>query len=428
MSFGSQAANRERIRDVRLVRSSPIPAGYCFCYEQREISDRCWQHITDLLTSPEVPTFAVPTVLADSRRRGDPLPVIYRQDHTPMRIRLTILLCTLLVATGCSDDSSSGGDAGSSSGTDAGAGDTGPGPADTGAGPADTGAGPADTGAGPDGVDTGSVGVDTGAGDIDTGPGEPTDTGPAPTPAEAVAAWIEGLNATTAQTCECYLAETDYETAESCTQANSFNDDVAACFVVASVTVTPGLAVALACFAQVEADVAACFDEDCERDCYDEFGEVAAGCPEPSESDFEDLADAVGACLTGDTPSPCPENEEAITETGDAVITGTTAAGGDDSDGSCAGFPAADRAYAFQATAAGNYVFDTHGSSFDTLIYVLDGCGGEELGCVDDPEELAVLTSEVSVALEADQTVILVIDGFDQLAAGDFVVNITPPE
>ena len=46
----------------------------------------------------------------------------------------------------------------------------------------------------------------------------------------------------------------------------------------------------------------------------------------------------------------------------------------------------------------------------DTILSVLDGCGGLELDCNDDT---VGLTSEVTIDLAAGQSVILVVDGFD---------------
>ena len=45
---------------------------------------------------------------------------------------------------------------------------------------------------------------------------------------------------------------------------------------------------------------------------------------------------------------------------------------------------AGEQAYRWRAPVSGTYVFDTFGSSFDTALYVLDGCPGAELACNDD--------------------------------------------
>jgi hypothetical protein len=77
--------------------------------------------------------------------------------------------------------------------------------------------------------------------------------------------------------------------------------------------------------------------------------------------------------------------------------------------------------YEFTAPADGTYTFDTVGSLYDTVLYVLDGCEGAELDCDDDS---AVGTqSEVVLTLTAGQTVIVVVDGFSS-NSGDYVLNV----
>ena len=79
-----------------------------------------------------------------------------------------------------------------------------------------------------------------------------------------------------------------------------------------------------------------------------------------------------------------------------------------------------DQSFEFTAPADDTYTFDTFGSNYDTVLYVLDGCGGAELACNDDAG--ADVQSEVSVALIADQTVIIVVDGWAG-SNGDVVLN-----
>lgn len=317
-----------------------------------------------------------------------------------MHTRIVLLLSALLVTAGCGDDG----------------------------GTPDPDAGPPAVDAGPVGVDAGPR-RDAGPGRTDAGPGP--DAGPGATPEEALAAWIEGTNSAAAESCECFFADQGYASAENCTRVNTFNDDVADCLRAGPAT--PGLAATLACFGAAGTAVGACYEaaacDETAVDACDGDAEAAFdACPEATDTDFGALTASVLACLAGDTPSTCPESSTAITATGAGAITGTTVGGGDDLDGSCATEASSDRAYLFQAGAAGDYVFDTHGSSFDTLIYVLAACDGEELGCNDDPAADDRFSSELTVTLTADQMVVVVVDGYNELAAGDFVVNITPPE
>ena len=92
-----------------------------------------------------------------------------------------------------------------------------------------------------------------------------------------------------------------------------------------------------------------------------------------------------------------------------------------------------DVTYTWTAPDDGEYVFDTRGSDYDTVLHVRDGdCSGEELACSDD--DAPNYASELEVELRAGQTVTLVISGFNgrpegpgSLPAGgegNFVLNI----
>ncbi|MDC0716021.1 hypothetical protein [Nannocystis bainbridge] len=96
---------------------------------------------------------------------------------------------------------------------------------------------------------------------------------------------------------------------------------------------------------------------------------------------------------------------------------------GDDFSLSCGGVGGTDLEVVWTAPVTGRFQFDTMGSSFDSLIAVLDGvCFGNELACDDDGG--GSLTSKVEVDLVVGQTVTLVIDSFGQSSA-DVVYNIT---
>ena len=80
-----------------------------------------------------------------------------------------------------------------------------------------------------------------------------------------------------------------------------------------------------------------------------------------------------------------------------------------------------DATYQFTAPFAGTFVFDTFGTGYDTILAVLDSCGGAELACNDDT---MTLQSQVMVPLAAGQSVIIVMDGYGG-AIGPFILNIT---
>ena len=113
----------------------------------------------------------------------------------------------------------------------------------------------------------------------------------------------------------------------------------------------------------------------------------------------------------GSEDLPCPAGEFDTT-TLPATVTGTSA--GEDSEfgGTCGGGGAPDIAFLFTAPFDGDFIFDTFGSSFDTVLYVLDGeCGGPQLACNDDGIGTTTL-SAVSVTLVEGQMVTAVVDAF----------------
>lgn len=93
----------------------------------------------------------------------------------------------------------------------------------------------------------------------------------------------------------------------------------------------------------------------------------------------------------------------------------------DDFSLSCGSGSAPDLAFSWTAPATGYYTFSTTGSSFDTVVAVLDGCVGEELDCNNtfrsSPQAVAV------ARLTKDQRVIVVVDGYAG-DRGDVVLNV----
>jgi hypothetical protein len=90
--------------------------------------------------------------------------------------------------------------------------------------------------------------------------------------------------------------------------------------------------------------------------------------------------------------------------------------------GDCGGEDAPERVYEFVAPGPGSYRFDTAGSSFDTILYTLDACDGPPLLCNDDAN--FELQSELIVALEGGQKVLVAVDGHDANDFGPFVLNV----
>lgn len=102
------------------------------------------------------------------------------------------------------------------------------------------------------------------------------------------------------------------------------------------------------------------------------------------------------------------------------LVLGSTAGADEASAGSCGGLGSPDHAYVWTAPADGVYRFDTEGSAFDTVAYLLDAtCTGPELACNDDAGGPA---AAASAYLLAGQDVVIVVDGAG--AAGSFQLQI----
>lgn len=110
-----------------------------------------------------------------------------------------------------------------------------------------------------------------------------------------------------------------------------------------------------------------------------------------------------------DTRPPLPGCATAWLEPGMSQMA-STAGGTDDLEGTCGGAGSNDVIYAFSAPEDDYYLFDTNGSSFDTILYLNESCTGDvELACNDDgamPPQ-----SEVVHQMSAGDTVIVVADG-----------------
>jgi hypothetical protein len=90
---------------------------------------------------------------------------------------------------------------------------------------------------------------------------------------------------------------------------------------------------------------------------------------------------------------------------------------------SCGFSNAPEDALTWTAPADGTYTIDTNGSTFDTILHVLDGddCFGASLGCNDDGG--AGTQSLLTVDLVAGQIVTIVVDGYSA-NSGAYVLNI----
>ncbi|MEO0601136.1 MAG: hypothetical protein AAF211_06850, partial [Myxococcota bacterium] len=145
-----------------------------------------------------------------------------------------------------------------------------------------------------------------------------------------------------------------------------------------------------------------CLDLDCASDPL-----CAESCDNGLDDDGDFRVDCDDQGCAGD-PACCVTDGTLF---GSAGAT-TSGPGLDQYTPSCALSLAQDVSFEFTAPEAGDYTFDTVGSDFDTVLTVLDGCGGTELACNDDT---VGLQSEVTVTLAADQTVLVVVDGYSDI-------------
>ncbi len=123
-------------------------------------------------------------------------------------------------------------------------------------------------------------------------------------------------------------------------------------------------------------------------------------------------------------PAPlCPANE--LESAVPLVVPGTTGGLGDFANAPCGVPGGAEATYRFVAPVDGVYLFETSGSSFDTVVHVHDGaCGGPSLGCNDNTTSPPSHQSRVAVPLVAGQETVVVVDGAGPAASGTFTLNI----
>lgn len=142
---------------------------------------------------------------------------------------------------------------------------------------------------------------------------------------------------------------------------------------------------------------------------------LALACGDKDDDDTSDDGSAT-VCVDAELPSePAVNMAEPTLE-------------GDDFAGSCngdlMGDAAPDYGYSWTAPRTNGYTITTQGSSFDSVLFVIDGdCNGEVLACNDDISDDND-ASQVFVSLEEGQTVVILIDGYDEYAAGTGALSI----
>lgn len=142
-------------------------------------------------------------------------------------------------------------------------------------------------------------------------------------------------------------------------------------------------------------------------DTVDQNCNLAVDC---DDSDCLGTPGCLAICADFDIPSAVPSQTN-----------GDTLTSGDDTVPSCnVGSTANDVAIQWIPPATAMYTIDLAGSSYDTMLYVYDGCGGPELACNDD---FIGLQSQVQVQGTAGVPLIIVVDGFGA-SNGTYVLNI----
>ena len=89
----------------------------------------------------------------------------------------------------------------------------------------------------------------------------------------------------------------------------------------------------------------------------------------------------------------------------------------------CGGANSPEQVYEFTPPVPGTYRFSTAGSSFDTVLYAIDGaegCGGQPLVCNDDAH--FELQSELELELVGGQKTLIVVDGHDENDLGEYTL------
>ncbi len=92
----------------------------------------------------------------------------------------------------------------------------------------------------------------------------------------------------------------------------------------------------------------------------------------------------------------------------------------------CSVGDSADVWFAFTATTTGTHTIDTFGSQLDTTLAAYTACGGAQLACNDDESCPDLVSSLISLELNAGQSIRLRVAGFND-EEGFFVITVFPP-
>jgi hypothetical protein len=120
--------------------------------------------------------------------------------------------------------------------------------------------------------------------------------------------------------------------------------------------------------------------------------------------------------------SPCPVPTD-LGEASPSVVSGSVQDTPSELMGSCAG-DGPEATFLWTAPFDDTYTFNTFGSNYDTVLYLLDtDCSGSELACNDDHDDSLDGQAQVTVDLVGGQSIYIVLDAYFA-GGGDYVLNI----
>lgn len=158
-----------------------------------------------------------------------------------------------------------------------------------------------------------------------------------------------------------------------------------------------------------------CDESDARTACFD-ASEAARRLCVLSETAFDWLDDE-RSCLSdvfvGPAEDACPD----VSATGmGEIATFDTTLRGDDTTAGCFVTDHADVSVEWTAPAAGDYEFTADTAAADVFLYALDSCGGTEVACETE--------TSLTLTLTADETVILVVDGYTERDVGSVSLSV----
>ncbi|MEC8278297.1 MAG: hypothetical protein VX026_11300, partial [Myxococcota bacterium] len=133
-------------------------------------------------------------------------------------------------------------------------------------------------------------------------------------------------------------------------------------------------------------------------------------------------------CIGGDSDGDGILDNDLLSTTGVGIASGTNFGGGDDFQPGCSpGIGGEDVVYQWTSPGTGTYTFSSAGSDYDTVLFILESCVGDELACNDDVDFVnADYTSQVDVFVPQGDTITIVIDAYEVTESGNYLLDIVP--